>query len=60
MIKERADEIKLLIGRDGIVYICGDAAGMGLAIRNIFTEIFGKENYFQLIEQKRIREDLWR
>ena len=60
MIKEVADEVKSLIDRSGIIYICGDGSGMGLSIRNVFTEVLGKDQYLALVTEKRIREDLWR
>ena len=46
--------------RNGLIYICGDGAGMGKGIQNVLIEKFGKEKYFQLLKEKIIREDLWR
>ena len=60
IIQDESERIKNLIERQGLIYIYGDAAGMGIAIKNVFTQIFGKEIYTNLILQKRIREDLWR
>ena len=60
IVTDMKQDVIDLIDRNGIVYVCGDGAGMGLAIKNCFIEIFGKEKYFELMEQKRIREDLWR
>ena len=57
---EMAEEIKSLIDRQGVIYICGDGSGMGIGIREVFSKIFGKDGYFKLTNEKRIREDLWR
>ena len=60
VVKEMEKDVIDLIDKNGIIYVCGDGAGMGLSIKNCFMEIFGKEKYFKLMEEKRIREDLWR
>jgi sulfite reductase alpha subunit-like flavoprotein len=58
--KDEKEHVKELVERNGLIYICGDASGMGIGIRNSLLEILGEEKYWQLIKNKTIREDLWR
>ena len=59
-LKDERVYVKDLIERNGLIYICGDASGMGIGIRNSLLEILGEEKYWQLLKNKTIREDLWR
>jgi len=59
-LAKRDDLVDFINERNGLIYICGDGAGMGKGIQNVLIEKFGKEKYFQLLKEKIIREDLWR
>ena len=58
--KDEKDYVKDLLEKNGLIYICGDAAGMGIGIRNSLVEILGDAKYWELMKNKTIREDLWR
>ena len=47
IIQDESERIKNLIERQGLIYICGDAAGLGIAIKKNFTQIFGKRNLYK-------------
>lgn len=60
LVLDMKDEVKILLDNGGLIYICGDGGGMGMGLRNSFIEIVGKEAYWKMMEDRRIREDLWR
>ena len=99
ILKNKIEKVKnLILNKNGIIFICGDAAGMGKGkgithydslhlydsysmshqlgfishklwliminllkgIQKVLMEAFGNEEYFKLLKNKIIREDLWR
>ena len=54
------DPIKSLMDQNGLIFICGDGAGMGKGVQTALSSILTPEGYFSMLKEKRIREDLWR
>ena len=53
-------QVEKLFESNGLIYVCGDGAGMGKGVQTVLSNILTSEKYFSLLKEKRIREDLWR
>jgi sulfite reductase alpha subunit-like flavoprotein len=62
-LREHGDEIWSLLEDGGIVYVCGDAAGMAAGVRSALAEVVkakGAPDYLdKLAAEGRLRLDVW-
>ncbi|RMJ13473.1 hypothetical protein CDV36_006841 [Fusarium kuroshium] len=68
-LKERAAEVNGLLEKDANVYVCGDAANMALAVKDVLAEVISEqrsvskgtaENILQAMRASRkYQEDVW-
>ena len=59
VLREQADLLRVWLTRDAAIYVCGSLAGMAFGVDAALVEALGQDAVDQLIEQGRLRRDVY-
>lgn len=58
-LRELAEQLREWVGRGAAIYVCGSLEGMAAGVEAALVEILGREGLDALIEQGRLRRDVY-